>query len=330
MDPQPYHLEVIDTQYCNNKLLEIFSRAHMSYINQIFGDETIRSIIKAVYKKRGKLVVLPSGPNFENSVHHVYYYNSDEEVEVPVFNNNNKNGNKPKTPSEVTINGGASPNQTQPASKTNNNTNNNVIKNVLGNIVTKVEAESNASKSNKNVVKNVLNGLVYQVEAKEEEEENFWDLYSSKVCSVDIGYQNISVDINDTLCQSYSLMALLDIDFDTTPSKNATREQKYSKHLAMINMYRKIVSNKGFTREFNKIVLDADNLRLWEDSVNDTHVFYIIEKYKKPAVIISKIKHVLDVWEKWGWQYFVGDGKCEKLKQDGGSKRKTRRRNPRF
>jgi hypothetical protein len=301
MDHAPYHLEVLDTNYCNNRLLEIFSRAHMSYINQIFGDETIRSIIQSVYKKSGKLVVLPSGPNFENSVHHVYYYNSDEEVEVPVFNSNNS-GNQAKDPSEARHNGGASPNQPK-----------------------------NALKSNNNVVKNVLGNLVNQVEAKvtdNEEEENFWTEYSSKVCSVDNGYQNIAIDVNDTLCQSYSLMALLDIDFDTTPSRNATKEQKYKKHLAMINMYRKILSNKGFLREFNKIIRDEDNSRLWQDSVDDTHVFYIIEKYKKPAIITSNIKHVLDIWEKWGWQYFVGDGKCEKLKQDGGGKRKTRRRSP--
>ena len=298
MDPKQYHLEALDGKYCNNKLLEIFSRAHMSYINQIFGDETIRNIIKTVYKKRGKLVVLPSGPNFENSIHHVYYYDSDEEVEVPEFTENGRINNKPISPPKIKdLTGGSA-----------------------------APGHHNILKSNSNVVKNVLGNLVNQVEAKAEEEKIYWDNYSSKVCSVNIGYQDIDVDINDTLCQSYSLMTLLDIDFDTTPSKNASSGQKFKKHLAMINMYRKIISNRGFLREFNKIIQDRDNLRLWEDSVDDKHIFYIIEEFKKPAVIVSKIKQVLQVWEKWGWHYFVGDGNCEKLKQDGGRKRKTLRK----
>jgi hypothetical protein len=152
-----------------------------------------------------------------------------------------------------------------------------------------------------------------------------WGEYTSKVCSVEYGYQDLEVDVNDTLCQSYSLMAYLDVDFDGTPSKEATREQKYNKHLSMIKMYRMILANKAFVREFNKIVKDPDNEELWEDTVDEGQEFFMIEKYKRPAVLISKIKKVLEIWERWGWQYFVGDGTCEKKNSVGGARR-TRRR----
>jgi len=162
-------------------------------------------------------------------------------------------------------------------------------------------------------------------EAEEEEDE---EVYSSKVCSAEQGYQDLAVDINDNLCQSYSLMTMLDIDFDSTPSAIASREQKHNKQVSMVNMYRKILANRKFLREFGKIIRDSDNEELWEDTVDEENIFFIIRTYRTPALVIEKIKKVLDIWERWGWQFFVGDGTCEKVKTDGG-KRKTRRRNRR-
>jgi hypothetical protein len=52
-----YHLEAIEVPYCNNDNLIIFGRAHMSYINQIFGDETIRDIIQEVFLWVGSLLL---------------------------------------------------------------------------------------------------------------------------------------------------------------------------------------------------------------------------------------------------------------------------------
>jgi hypothetical protein len=373
----PYHLEVLDIEYCSDSLLEIFSRAHMTYINQIFGDETIRGIIQEVYKKRGKLVIHPSGPEFENSVHHVYYYDSEEEPDEPVFdregasrenllaatsprNNGGHNvalapsprqnavarqnvavlppsprGNVAVLPPSPRQNVAVAPRLRNlpplPPSPRNNlsvSPRNNVS--VLPPLPPRngtPRAAENAMKSNNNVVRNVLNNMVTKVAANaEDEEEEDEDGYTSKICSVEQGYQDLDVDINDTLCQSYSLMTMLDIEFDSRRSAEASREQKYSKHLSMINMYRKILGNRKFRVEFGKIVRDPDNLELWEDTVDDAHEFFIIREFRTPAAIIDKIMVVLDIWERWGWQFFVGDGTCEKLKKDGG-KRKTRRRN---
>ena len=392
-----YHLEVLDTEYCSDELLHIFSRAHMTYINQIFGDETIREIIKEVYKKRGKLVIHPSGPEFENSVHHVYYYDSEEEPDEPVFDREGasrenllaatsprNNGASPghnvalaPSPREsaAAAQNAVAPRQNMavlPPSPRHNlsvlraprlrnlpplppSPRNNVSVSPRNNLsvvpplppraaaatphsaapsaagtprASATPRAANALLSNNNIVRNVLNTMVTKVEANAEEEDEDEEIFSSKICSVEQGYQDLAVDVNDTLCQSYSLMVMLDIDFDSTPSVLATREQKYSKHQSMINMYRTILSNRKFKIEFGRIVRDPDNLELWEDTVDDAHEFFIIEEFKTPAAIMDKINHVLDVWERWGWQFFVGDGTCEKVKAEGG-KRRTRRKNRR-
>jgi len=148
---------------------------------------------------------------------------------------------------------------------------------------------------------------------------------SSQVCSVQLGYQDLDVDINDTLCQGYSLLAYLGIKFDTTPSRVATRTQKFQKQLAMINMYKMILDSPAFIKEFNEIVKNRANRKLWEDTVNSEDVFYINMRYKGSGEpVIENIKHVLAIWERWGWQFFVGDGTCYKEKKDGGSRGRRR------
>jgi hypothetical protein len=216
-----YHLEKIERLPCTNEKLIIFGRAHYSYINSIFGDQTVRSIIQEIMKKPGKLIVEKSGVEFENSFHHVFK-----------------------------------------AGKTK----------------------------------------------------------SSIICSGKERYQNIEVDENDTLCQSYSLMVYLGLSFDKTPSDEATVEQKRSKHMAMIAMYRELLNNDEFVEIFNS---DLTYPEEWIDSIDDTNEFPIITKYKTGPEILKVVKRVLDVWEKYGWMYFVGDGTCITR---GGSKKTRKRR----
>ena len=203
-----YHLERLETLPCTNEKLITFGRAHYSYINYIFGDETVRSIIQEVMEKPGKLIVESSGPEFENSFHHVFK-----------------------------------------AGRTK----------------------------------------------------------ASIICSGKEGYQNIDIDENDTLCQSYSLMRYLQLPFDTTPSEYATLEQKRSKHMEMIAMYRDLLKNDKFVELFNTDITYPEE---WIDSVDDTNEFPIIKKFKTGPRILKVVERVLSVWEKYGWMYFVGDGTC--------------------
>ena len=152
--------------------------------------------------------------------------------------------------------------------------------------------------------------------------ENF---ASTRVCSVMNDYQDIEVDVNDTLCQSYSLMAFLHVEFDSTPSKIATRAQKYAKHKAMIKMYRDILDYPDFRRQLASIVRDNKNKKLWKDTVDEDHPFFINQRFKTVDRLVSTIKRVLTIWENYGWHYFVEQGTCPKEKQDGGSRRRTRR-----
>lgn len=125
-------------------------------------------------------------------------------------------------------------------------------------------------------------------------------------------YQNLSVDINDTLCQSYSLMKYLQIPFYTTPSKTATIAIKKERQMTMINMYRTILNNDQFINSLsNEIVFETNNT-LWLDSVNHKNNFYIIKKFKNAAPIINNIHRVLDIWEDYGWCYFIENGKLVK------------------
>ena len=321
-----YGLEILDKQYCNNRLLEIFSRAHMTYINQIFGDETIRQIITEIFPHGGKLVILPSGPAFGNSVHHVFYHDPDEEVIMPVFDNDAPAAaaapanaaaapaNAAAAPARANMSGGANAVAHANAVARANAaaapaSNNNVVRSVLGDLVNRVANNNNDADSGQN---NNYPGL---------------NIYSSKVCSAEYGYQDLAADTNDTLCQSYSLMAYLDIPFDSTPSKVATRQQKFEKQRSMVNMYRMILGTPAFIKEINAIARDKANRQLWRDTVNDEDEFFVNERYKgKGKPVVDNIKFVLDIWERWGWQFFVGDGTCEKQKKDGGSRRSRSKR----
>ena len=219
-----YHLEILEIGKCTNDKLIIFSRAHYSYINQIFGDITVREIIQEIYKKEGTLqsVEETQGP-FAGTWHHTFE----------------------------------------------------------------------------------LNGI--------------------ETCSVNEAYQNIDVDVNDTLCQSYSLMNYLQIPFNKTSSEYATIEQKKEKQMSMITAYRDLLSNPEFTKTFSQVIYPKNN-KLWSDTVDYTHPFYIIQRYKKASKIILNIKRVLKIWEDYGWQYFVGNGTCIEPTAGGGGRKSMKKR----
>lgn len=56
---------------CTNAKLKIFSFEHLTYINQFFGDLSVRQIIDEVYKKKKYAFgVEETGDEFEHSHHH--------------------------------------------------------------------------------------------------------------------------------------------------------------------------------------------------------------------------------------------------------------------
>ena len=58
--------------HCTEEALALFSQEHYTYINQIFGDVTIREIIGEMYAERDwKFIVEDATTDFEYSNHHV-------------------------------------------------------------------------------------------------------------------------------------------------------------------------------------------------------------------------------------------------------------------
>ena len=59
---------------CTDKLLDEYSLEHFTYINQIFGDETVRSIIAEIYKNKQYTFFaeyIQESELFEAGFHHV-------------------------------------------------------------------------------------------------------------------------------------------------------------------------------------------------------------------------------------------------------------------
>ena len=196
---------------CTSEKLNEFSKEHYTYINQIFGDETVREIIKEIYTERDwDFAVEDANADFEYSNHHVLT-------------------KKGKTGEDI------------------------------------------------------------------------------KWCSVDEGYQNIFVNKNDTLCQSYTLMQFLN-----KPIAIGMKQRQTD----MVRMYRNILKKEHFNDELEGMVeimqkeLKKKNRRkgvvLWKDYTTKRST-NMNKSYEK---IHEEINSVLDKWEKYGYHYFMKEGTC--------------------
>ena len=123
-------------------------------------------------------------------------------------------------------------------------------------------------------------------------------------CSVDADHQNITIDINDTLCQSYTLL---------TYFNEPISSDKIERQMQMIRLYRKIISgddlpSRNFREGLDGILKYKKNKKLWK-----------IYPLKRPhqhvtknlhTLLYERVSSVLDMWEAYGHWYFIGDGTC--------------------
>jgi hypothetical protein len=204
---------------CTPTQLRYFGFKHYTYINQIFGDETVRDMISEEFTNKKYIFgIVPADEDsgFDNGIHHVLYK----------INKNKKN----KTPPVM------------------------------------------------------------------------W-------CSVEEGYQDMDVNVNDTLCQSYTLLKYL--------NKPIVEDHK-DRQLLMIDIYREILSNQRFIEKLTKELLeDPTNKNLWRDWLKEQYNPVKIKNKKQEQFVIMNIDHILerihstlDCWERYGYKYFIGDGKC--------------------
>ena len=183
-------------RYCTKEMLDEFSKKHYTYINQIFGDLTVREIIMEVFQSVNIFEHEETGAEFENSFHHT--------------------------------------------------------------------------------VMNTKTGESY--------------------CSVRDLLQNINVNKNDTMCQSYSLLAY----FDIKTSKNQVRKQ-----MQMIHMYRRMLKNADFIKTLDDIINSRNN-KHWRDFTKARTPYLKMNK----KAILGKIHEALNEWERYGFWFFVREGNC--------------------
>ena len=118
----------------------------------------------------------------------------------------------------------------------------------------------------------------------------------------DIDYQNRDRDVNDTLCQSYTLLKY----FNKELTLDRVKVQKN-----MVDMYRQILANQKFISGLDTIDIKGT----WKDYRENPHCDEEDEEQcpildMDTETVISNIERVLKNWEDYGYYYFIGNGKC--------------------
>ena len=200
---------------CSAEKLLAFSKKHYTYINQIFGDATVRQIIEEEYPTTWQFKVAKAGPEFGNSFHHTVRDRDDP------------------------------------------------------------------------------------------------DLF---ICSGIDGVQDLNKNVNDTLCQSYSLMNYFEIPIQLSEEKGKLKQIYHeTNQKAMAQMYRDILNGTLENYEgvdfkdilTNEILSDKRNKKLWRDfSTSRGHI------NMNPEILFQNIEDTLDNWEEYGYWFFIGKGEC--------------------
>jgi hypothetical protein len=111
--------------------------------------------------------------------------------------------------------------------------------------------------------------------------------------------QDIRRDINDTLCQSYSLLIY---------RKKKIKRSKKERQVEMVRMYREILNNEMFIYKLKKeIISNYKNIGIWSNFVKDKDGRSKLEMDEE--TILHNIHDALNNWEDYGYMYFIGKGK---------------------
>ena len=135
-----------------------------------------------------------------------------------------------------------------------------------------------------------------------------------KICSITAPtmnklVQNTNRDVNDTLCQSYSLMTYMG-----RPNKRHHMQRK-TRQMEIIDMYRDILKNKEFIQEFKNIIklsikgkkTPLGNQPEWKEYKHHKNQKEYWEVFKINNIdFIERIHNTLNDWERFGYNYFIG------------------------
>ena len=200
---------------CSAEKLLAFSKKHYTYINQIFGDASVRRIIEEEYPTTWEFKVAKAGPEFGNSFHHTVRDREDPQLII---------------------------------------------------------------------------------------------------CSGIDGVQDLNKNVNDTLCQSYSLLNFFEIPIQLSEEKGKLKQIYHeTNQRAMVQMYRDLLEGNIENYEgidfkeilTNEILSDKRNKKLWRNFVTGKGNINM-----DPEVLFKNIEDTLDEWEDYGYWFFIGKGEC--------------------
>jgi hypothetical protein len=232
---------------CSEEELEIFGKEMYTYINQIFGDQTVRSIINDFYMPLQEQMNIAFGLNILSYTQPIYDFSI---IQIPEMETEHHILVKRLRPMEI-------------------------------------------------------------------------------LCSVDLNIQNITKDINDTLCQSYSLLNYFHIPIAT---------DKKERQLQMIRMYRILLNNNELKQKIIDEIIDnyknllKQNTKASRRKLKQSDKWYDFTNPKNPLLfrktssqIFENIQNTLDKWNNFGYLYFIGEGNCNSYEIYLNSKRKRSR-----
>ena len=143
-----------------------------------------------------------------------------------------------------------------------------------------------------------------------------------KICSVDLGFQNVCHNVYDNLCQSYSILE----KFDSLTSKYTPIKWKWKKDYdgKMRALPRDYTHANQIARRYHKIQMDMINIsRTILQTIKEKETLFnefkeIISTQKSEwkagnlthesvNTIIENIEKTLNEWETYGYIYFIGD-----------------------
>ena len=130
-----------------------------------------------------------------------------------------------------------------------------------------------------------------------------YDKYTlNTTCSIGEKVQDTSVNVNDNLCATYSILAYFGVPFVADPMEN---------QMNMIRVCRKIINNKRFVASVKAAILtDPQERKRWEiyNRVTEKSRERAYHVNMDPVAFWEKIRGVLDEWEEFGHIFFIGDG----------------------
>jgi hypothetical protein len=143
-----------------------------------------------------------------------------------------------------------------------------------------------------------------------------------RLCSAEQGVQNIDINNNDMLCQSYALLNYFNVPLDKLkPAINEIENAKitWTNQMKMIDLYDQLLADPRFITALTDFFKDINRGVLIKDPwISYQYHITGANQGKEPKLkiinvekdLIKPIKTVLEQWRAYGYWFFIGEGVC--------------------